>query len=163
MKLLLITFSLAILILHVLNTYVGLQSQASMVVIIIAILILHGMSRRASRDPALYLRGAREVSPADAPWLFRIVQDLASRHQMEPPRVYVLSGKSKAVHVTGRNTEQPAVIVPEELYQTQAETALRQLMASELSRNKKRPRIAEALIAATAGAIIIYGIANRLN
>lgn len=161
MKILTITFLVGILVLNLVNSGLGLQGPTGMLITIILILVLHGMSRAASSDAVLRLRGAKELHPSEAPWIYRVVEELTSRHRMAMPRLYLLPGQDDAAYVVGGNAKQPVVAVSEGLYQSQAETVLRLILTRELSRNTRRNRVTAAIVAALAGAIMMYGLSGR--
>ena len=64
MKILTITFLIGILVLNIVNARLGLQEPAGMLITIILILVLHGMSRRASGDVVLRLRSSIGSEPS---------------------------------------------------------------------------------------------------
>jgi heat shock protein HtpX len=161
MKILTITFLVGILVLNIVNARLGLQGPAGMLITIILILVLHGMSRRASGDVVLRLRGAKELHPSEAPWLYRLVEELTSRHRMAMPTLYLLPGQDDAAYIVEKNAKHPVLAVTEGLYQRQAETTLRLILTREFSRNTSLKRVTGAIAAVVAGAMMMYGLSGR--
>ena len=69
-------------------------------------LVMNGVSYWFSDKIALGMAGAREVSPADAPELHRMVQELATYARLPMPRVYVIDDPSPNAFATGRDPQQ---------------------------------------------------------
>src|SRR5512141_1579458 len=57
----------------------------------------------------LKMYGAREVTPADAPQLHQIVDELVREAGLPKPKVYIMADESPNAFATGRNPEHAAV------------------------------------------------------
>src|SRR4030042_7031674 len=78
----------------------------------IAFLLASGMNFFAywfSDKIVLKMYGAQEVSPAEAPELHRMVEDLAREAGIPKPKVYIIPDDSPNAFATGRNPEHAAV------------------------------------------------------
>ena len=64
---------------------------------------------------ALRASRAQPLEPGQAPWLRRIVEDLAHRAQVPVPRLYLIPSEQPNAFATGRNPQHAAVAVTEGL------------------------------------------------
>ena len=63
----------------------------------------------------LRMYNAREATPGQAPELYGLVQDLASRAGLPTPKIYIIPQESPNAFATGRNPENAVVAVTEGL------------------------------------------------
>jgi heat shock protein HtpX len=103
----------------------------------------------------LAMQRAREVGPSELPWLRRMVDDLARRAQIPPPRLYVVPQAQPNAFATGRNPEHGVVAVTEGILDILDERELRGVLAHEIAHIKNRD-ILVATIAATVAAAVTY-------
>ncbi|HZP43260.1 MAG TPA: zinc metalloprotease HtpX [Candidatus Binatia bacterium] len=103
----------------------------------------------------LAMYGAREVSEADAPDLFRIVRELAAGAHMPMPRVYVVQSDSPNAFATGRSPEHAAVAVTEGILHILTPDELRGVLAHELSHVRNRDTLISAIAATLAGVVML--------
>jgi heat shock protein HtpX len=105
----------------------------------------------------LRMYGAREVSEADAPMLYSITRELASRAQMPMPKVYIIPTDSLNAFATGRSPKHAAVAATEGILRTLNRDELMGVMAHELSHVGNRDILIGTIAAAFAGAISMIG------
>ncbi|NJN82678.1 MAG: M48 family metalloprotease, partial [Caldilineaceae bacterium] len=82
---------------------------------------------------ALRMTGAREVSPADAPHLHRMVEQLALRAQIPKPRVYIIESDMPNAFATGRSPSKGAVAVTTGIQNSLQDDELAGVIAHELA------------------------------
>ncbi len=102
---------------------------------------------------ALKMAGAKEVSPADAPELHRLVERLALQARMPKPRVYVMDTPAPNAFATGRDPQHAAVAVTTGIMQVLDQQELAGVLAHELAHIRNRDTLISAVAAAVAGAI----------
>ncbi len=103
----------------------------------------------------LRMSGAQEVSPADAPELHRIVEELSQAADIPKPRVYVMQTDNPNAFATGRNPEHGAVAVTTGILRLLNATELRGVLAHEIGHIKNRDILIQS-VASTLGAAITY-------
>jgi heat shock protein HtpX len=99
--------------------------------------------------------GAREVSEAEAPVLYRIVHNLALRDGMPMPRLYIIPSDAANAFATGRNPQHAAVAVTEGIMRLMNERELTGVLAHELSHVKNRDILISSIAATLAGVIMM--------
>lgn len=109
----------------------------------------------------LRLHGAQEVSPAQAPALHRIVEELARRAQIPKPRVCLLAEEQPNAFATGRNPRHGVVAVTTGLLHLLDERELRGVLAHEIAHIKNRDILVSTVAAAIAAAVSY--MANALS
>ncbi len=102
---------------------------------------------------ALAMSRARQVSPAEAPELHAMVEELSQRARLPKPRVYIMPGQTPNAFATGRNPEHAAVAVTEGLLQILSREELAGVLAHELAHIKNRDILISSIAAVMAGAI----------
>jgi heat shock protein HtpX len=106
---------------------------------------------------ALLAHRAREVGPAGAPSLHRVVELLAERAGIPKPRVYLIPSESPNAFATGRNPEHAVVAVTEGLLQILNERELQGVIAHEMSHVRNRDILIATIAAAVAGVVAAAG------
>ena len=101
----------------------------------------------------LAMSGAQPVDESQAPGLYRLVRNLATRAQIPMPRVYVIPGDGPNAFATGRNPEHSAVAVTEGLMRVLDEEEIEGVVAHELAHIKNRDTLIMTVAATMAGAI----------
>ncbi len=86
-----------------------------------------------SAQIALGLSGAREVQKADAPDLYRIVENLAIAGGLPTPKVYIIDDPSPNAFATGRDPQHAIVAVTSGILRVLDKTELEGVLAHELS------------------------------
>jgi heat shock protein HtpX len=106
-----------------------------------------------SDKAALAMSRAKEVSPAEAPQLHGLVDELAMRAGLPKPRVYLIDNPTPNAFATGRNPEHSAVAVTQGLLQALDRDELAGVLAHELAHIKNRDILISSVAAVMAGAI----------
>jgi heat shock protein HtpX len=101
----------------------------------------------------LKMYGAREVTDREAPVLYSVTRELASRGQMPMPKVYIIPSGGLNAFATGRNPKHAAVAATEGLVHALNREELAGVMAHELSHVRNRDILIGTIAAAIAGAI----------
>lgn len=102
---------------------------------------------------ALRMNKAREVTPTEAPELFRMVETLARRAQVPTPRLYMIDSEMPNAFATGRSPAKGAVAVTTGLMQMLDRDELAGVIAHELAHIKHRDTLIASVAATIAGAI----------
>lgn len=103
----------------------------------------------------LRMHHAREVTPAEAPDLHAMVEELSAKAEIPKPRVYVMPEAQPNAFATGRNPKHGVVAVTEGLIQLVERRELRGVIAHELAHIKNRDILVSS-VAAAAAALITY-------
>ncbi|MEJ2071418.1 MAG: zinc metalloprotease HtpX [Syntrophobacterales bacterium] len=103
----------------------------------------------------LRMSRAQEVSPADAPELHRIVEELSRAADIPKPRVYVMQTDNPNAFATGRNPEHGAVAVTTGILRLLDATELKGVLGHEIGHIKNRDILIQS-VASTLGAAITY-------
>lgn len=101
---------------------------------------------------------ASEVSAAEAPEIYRIVQNLTQQAGLPMPRVFVIPKDTPNAFATGRNPQHAAVAVTRGLLQIMDHDEVTGVLAHELAHVKNRDILIGSIAATMAGAIMM--IAN---
>jgi len=101
----------------------------------------------------LRLYKAREVTPSEAPQLFRIVRELTQHQQMPMPKLFIIPQETPNAFATGRNPEHAAVAVTQGIMKLLTKEELSGVLAHELSHVKNRDILIGTIAATIAGAI----------
>ena len=109
----------------------------------------------------LKMHRAREVSPAQAPELHRMIDEVARAAGVPKPRVYVIPEMQPNAFATGRNPEHGVVAVTEGILSMLDARELKGVLAHEMAHIKNRD-ILVATVAAGIAAAVTY-IANVLQ
>jgi heat shock protein HtpX len=98
---------------------------------------------------------AKEVSPEQAPELYRIVQNLCLRAQLPMPRICVIPSESPNAFATGRNPQHAVVAVTEGILRIMTREELEGVIAHELSHVRNRDILIGSVAATLAGVIMM--------
>ena len=123
---------------------------------LIALVLGAGMNLFAwwnSDKMVLKMYNAREVDAASGGHFYAMVQQLAARAGLPPPRVYLIDEAQPNAFATGRNPENAAVAATTGIMQLLSERELRGVMAHELTHVKNRDTLISTISASIAGAI----------
>lgn len=113
-------------------------------------LVFVGGSYWFSDKVAIKAARAREVTQADMPEYYGMVQDLAMRAEMPMPRIYVSPEAQPNAFATGRNPQHAAVCVTEGILQVLTWDELRGVLAHEISHVGNRDILISSVAAAVA-------------
>ncbi|MBI3948630.1 MAG: zinc metalloprotease HtpX [Armatimonadetes bacterium] len=98
---------------------------------------------------------AREVSPAEAPQLHAIVDDLVVRAAIPKPRVYVIPTDAPNAFATGRDPAHAAVAVTDGILRILGREELEGVIAHELAHVRNRDILISTIAATLAGAVMM--------
>jgi heat shock protein HtpX len=102
---------------------------------------------------ALMSMRAQPVTPEQAPELYRIVADLATKANLPMPRVYIAPMDAPNAFATGRNPKNSVVCVTEGLMRLMDRRQLAAVVAHELGHIHNRDILISSIAATIAGAI----------
>ena len=106
-----------------------------------------------SGDVALKMAGAREVTPAEAPGLHAIVEELAYEAGLPKPRVGIIQADAPNAFATGRDPRHAVVVVTTGILGILNERELKGVLAHELGHVSNRDILVSSIAATIAGAI----------
>jgi len=98
---------------------------------------------------------ARELTPAESPDIYRIVERLSQRGGIPMPRIYLVNDPQPNAFATGRDPKHAAIAVNTGLLQILNTAEVEGVIAHELSHVKHRDTLTMAVVATTAGAIMM--------
>jgi heat shock protein HtpX len=147
------TFLLALLTVLMIAVGASLGGQSGMVIAFIFALVMNGVTYWFSDRIVLRMYGAQEISPEQAPELYRIVSELAAQAQMPMPKLYIIPQEAPNAFATGRNPNHAAVAVTQGILRLLDEAELRAVLAHELSHVRNRDVLVSTVAAVLAGAI----------
>lgn len=97
--------------------------------------------------------GAREISEADSPQLYKIVQTLAKNADLPMPRVYVIDSDVPNAFATGRNPDHAAVAVTTGIMRVLDYNEISGVLGHELAHVKHRDILIGTIAASMAGVV----------
>jgi len=147
----------ALTVLLVLIGQLWYGTTGSLIFLGIAI-VMNGVAYWFSDRIALASARAQEVSPADAPMLYRLADRLAVQYGVPRPRVYVSPDPSPNAFATGRNPAHAAICVNQGLLRLLDEEELYGVLAHEFGHVRNRDILISSVVAVLAGTITL--IAN---
>jgi heat shock protein HtpX len=106
----------------------------------------------------IWMSGARELAPGEAPWLTEMVERLARRAELPMPKVYLIESETPNAFATGRSPSKGVVAVTTGIARILTRDELAGVVAHELAHIKHRDTLISAVVATIAGAIAM--IAN---
>ena len=113
-------------------------------------LLITGVSYWFSDKIAVKASGAKPVTEQEAPQLYRMVRELATRANMPMPRLYMSPATQPNAFATGRNEKHAVVAVTQGLMQVLTEDELRGVLAHELSHVRNHDILTTSVAAAVA-------------
>ena len=111
----------------------------------------------------LKMYGAQEVTPADAPQLHQIVDELAREANIPKPKVYIIPDDSPNAFATGRNPEHAAIAATEGIMRLLTPAELKGVLAHEIGHVQNRDILISTIAATMAGAIMILADMARFG
>ena len=130
-----------------------LGGRQGMVLALIVALGMNFFSYWFSDKLVLTMYNAKEVDESSAPQFYRMVQELAERAQLPPPKVYLIEEDAPNAFATGRNPEHAAVAATTGILRVLSQSELRGVMAHELAHVRHRDILISTISATMAGAI----------
>ncbi len=101
----------------------------------------------------LSMYGAREISYEEAPWLHRMVEELAQKAGIPKPKIYLVPMEQPNAFATGRGPSDGVVAVTSGILQLLDRDELRGVLAHEIGHIKNRDVLVATMAATIAGAI----------
>lgn len=118
-------------------------------------LVMNFASYWFSDKIVLRMYGARELTPAEAPELFRMTERLAQRAGIPMPRLYVVEEPQPNAFATGRNPAHGAVAVTTGLLNLLNYDEVEGVIAHEIAHIKHRDTLTMTVVATIAGAVML--------
>lgn len=148
---------LLLLLLTLLLVFVGniIGGTQGMIIGFIFAIIMNFTSYWFSDKIVLSMYGAKEVSSASEPKLYRMIQELAMEANIPVPKLYYIKNNMPNAFATGRDPEHAVVAVTEGILNLLDERELRGVIAHEISHIKNRDILIGCVAATVAGAIMI--------
>lgn len=150
------TFLLLVILSFILvwvGSYVG--GAGGTVFAFLFVLIMNLVTYWYSDKIVLRMYNAKEVSRADAPALYSIVEELTSRADLPMPKVYIVPSNAANAFATGRNPNHAAVAVTEGILNLLSKEELKGVLGHELAHVKNRDILIATVVAVVAGAIMM--------
>lgn len=135
----------------VVGSYIG--GQTGMLVALLVAVGMNFFSYWFSADMVLRMYNAREVDASSAPQFYGLVQELAQRAGLPPPKVYLIDEDAPNAFATGRDPEHAAVAATTGILRLLSERELRGVMGHELAHVAHRDILISTVSATMAGAI----------
>ncbi len=131
----------------------ALGGQSGMTMALLFAGVMNFVSYWWSDKIVLRMYGARELSPTEAPDLFRMTEELTQRAGLPMPKLYMIEGDQPNAFATGRDPQHAAVAVTEGITRLLTRDELRGVIAHELAHIKNRDILIGTIAATFAGAI----------
>lgn len=131
---------------------------AGMIIAFLLAVIMNFGSYWYSDKIVLKMYRAKEVSPAEAPNLHRIVDGLVMRAGIPKPKVYIVESGMPNAFATGRNPEHAAVAATTGILELLSYEEMEGVLAHELAHVKNRDTLISAIAATLAG--VVTALAN---
>ncbi len=129
--------------------------ESGMVIALILAAVMNIGSYWYSDKIVLRMYGAEPIEERDAPELFAIIRELATKAGLPMPRVAILPQDSPNAFATGRDPEHAVVAVTAGLYRLMDREELKGVLAHELAHVKNRDILVQSVAATLAGAIMV--------
>lgn len=139
----------------------AMGGRTGLVVAFVLALVMNLGSYWFSDKIVLSMYGARELSPADAPGLHAMVEELARNGGIPKPRVMIVPQEAPNAFATGRNPEHGVVAVTEGILRLLSPEELRGVLAHELAHIRNRDILVQSIAAVLGGAVVM--MANMLQ
>ena len=118
-------------------------------------LVLNAGVYRFADTLVLRMAGARAVTPAEAPALHTLIEELAWLTNIPGPQLYVVEAEAPNAFATGRTPAQGAIAVTSGLLRILDHAELASVIAHELEHIKHRDTLPGAVAATAAGALTL--------
>ncbi len=127
--------------------------RSGMLVAFVMALVMNFVSYWFSDKIVLAMYGARPIGEAEAPVVYRIVRNLATKARIPMPRLYLIPVATPNAFATGRSPHHAAVAVTEGIVRIMDEEELEGVLGHELSHVLNRDVLISTIAAPIAGAI----------
>ena len=117
-------------------------------------LIINVISYWFSDKIVLASYNAKPLSEAEAPQVYRVVREIASRIHIPMPKLYLIPTETPNAFATGRSPKHAAVAVTAGIVDLMSEDELKGVLAHELSHVTNRDTLVSTVAASLAGAIM---------
>ncbi len=131
----------------------ALGGKQGMTIALIIALAMNFISYWFSDKIVLKMYGARQVTEAEAPELFRMVKTLVQKAGLPMPKVYVIDQEQPNAFATGRNPRHSAIAVTTGIMRILTPEELQGVIGHELSHIKNRDILIGTIAATIAGAV----------
>ncbi|MGB9927824.1 MAG: zinc metalloprotease HtpX [Methanosarcina sp.] len=138
-------------LLVIIGNYIG--GTGGMIIAFLFAVILNFGSYWYSDKIVLKMYRAKEVSPAEAPNLHRIVDGLVMKAGIPKPKVYIVESGMPNAFATGRNPEHAAVAATNGILEILSYEEMEGVLAHELAHVKNRDTLISAIAATLAGVV----------
>ena len=116
-----------------------------------------------STEVVMSMNGARQVTEAEAPDLYHVVEDMAMVAQVPMPRVYIVEDSSPNAFATGSNPENAAVAVTTGLLNLMNREELEAVIGHEVSHIRNYDiRISTIAVALASAVTMLSSLAGRM-
>ena len=132
-----------------------LGGRGGMQIALIFAIAMNFFSYWFSDKIVLRMSGAQEVSPAEAPELHRMVEELSQAGNIPKPRVYVMHTDNPNAFATGRNPQNGVVAVTTRILRLLTPAEIKGVLAHEIGHIMNRDILIQS-VASTLGAAITY-------
>lgn len=151
------TFKTTILLATLTGLIVGvgylLGGESGLVMAFAFAVLMNGGAYWFSGDIALRMAGAREVSEQEAPWLHRMVEELATYARLPKPRVAIIESPSPNAFATGRDPQHAVVAVTTGIAEILTREELMGVLGHELGHVRNRDILVSSVAATLAGVV----------
>jgi len=130
-----------------------LGGRSGMVIAFGMAMVMNFVSYWFSDKIVLRMYGAQPIGEADAPVVYRIVRNLATKARIPMPKLYLIAAPTPNAFATGRSPQHAAVAVTEGILRIMNEQELEGVLAHELSHVLNRDVLVSTIAATFAGAI----------
>ena len=139
----------------------AMGGSTGLMIALVFALVMNVGSYWYSDKIVLRMYKARELSPAEAPMLHRMVEELAANAGIPKPRVCIIPDPAPNAFATGRNPANAVVAVTEGIVRLLSPDELRGVLAHEITHVSNR----DILVQSIAGvlATVVMFIANMLQ
>jgi heat shock protein HtpX len=151
------TFLLTLLTLLLMAMGSAIGGKGGMIIAFILAGAMNFFSYWYSDKLVLKMYGAREVTRAESPDFYGIVENLARKANLPMPKVYVIPSDSPNAFATGRNPQNAAVAATHGIMRILSRDELEGVMAHELAHVMNRDTLISTIAATFAGAIAMLG------
>lgn len=146
-------------LLTVLLVFMGgaIGGQSGMLIAFVMAAVMNFGSYWFSDKLVLRMYKAQEITRAENPAFYGMVERLAQRAGLPMPKVYIIPDQSPNAFATGRNPQHAAVAATEGIMRILTPEELEGVMAHELGHVKNRDILISTIAATFAGAISMIG------